>query len=212
MSAFPLPIQVETLHLGPLETNCHVAWRDGHAIVVDPGGEPSAVVAFLKEKNLKLDRILVTHMHFDHVLGCAELKRLTDVDIWSPKGDEVLMTMDIGSGGMMGLPRVEPFERTLIEPGTFELLGQPCHALHTPGHSQGSLSYHFPEAGRLFCGDVLFYRSIGRSDLYGGDQAVLEKSIREVIYTLPGATVVHPGHMIDTTVGDEKAHNPYVRL
>ena len=84
--------------------------------------------------------------------------------------------------------------------------------MHTPGHSQGSLSYYFPEAGRLFSGDVLFYRSIGRSDLPGGDQAVLERSIRQIIYSLPEATVIHPGHMIDTGVGDEKAHNPYVRM
>jgi glyoxylase-like metal-dependent hydrolase (beta-lactamase superfamily II) len=204
-------MKVATFQLGPLDTNCHVASVDGRAIAVDPGGDPAEVLEYLKENDLALDCILVTHLHFDHIYGCAALSRATGAEIRTPTADEELMQTEIGTGGFMGLPAVEPFERVGIVPGEFEVMGQPCRALHTPGHTRGSLSFYFPESERLFSGDVLFYRSIGRSDLPGGDQDVLERSIREKIFSLPETTKVHPGHMIDTSVGDEKAHNPYVR-
>jgi len=90
-----------------------------------------------------------------------------------------------------------------------EFLGQPCHALAVPGHSQGSLAFHFPQEKRLFAGDLIFARSIGRTDFPGGNHQTLLRSVRQKIFSLPGETIIHPGHGPDTTVGQEKLHNPF---
>jgi glyoxylase-like metal-dependent hydrolase (beta-lactamase superfamily II) len=126
----------------------------------------------------------------------------------SPEGAPLLDTW-VGSGGQFGLPRITPFEYQKLVPGETEFLGLKCHVLATPGHAPGSLSFHFPEAGVVFVGDLLFARSIGRTDFQGGDLDLLRNSVQEKIFTLPPDTVVYPGHGPATTVGAEKAHNPF---
>ncbi|MGE4297874.1 MAG: MBL fold metallo-hydrolase [Desulfovibrionaceae bacterium] len=202
-------MEVFSFALGPLATNCFVAVSDGKAVAVDPGGEPSRVIEALKVKNLTLTHILVTHFHFDHIYGCKALADATGAPIVASPTDAFLLDTELGGGGFMGFPTVEPFAYTGIEPGETAFLDQPCTVLATPGHSPGSLSFYFPREGHLFSGDVIFARSIGRTDFPGGSLDDLLASVREKIFTLPDDTVIHSGHGDATTVGEERLHNPF---
>jgi hydroxyacylglutathione hydrolase len=202
-------IAVRTFALGPLETNCFLLTKGGSAVAVDPGGNPAKVLRALEEGKLTLTHILNTHLHCDHIYGNLELSRGTGAPILGNHKDEFLLATEIGGGGFMGLPKVSSFEFERLEPGRTTFLGEPCAVLATPGHTPGSLSFHFPESGIVFVGDLLFYRSIGRSDFPGGSMETLLRSVRTQIFTLPGETVVYPGHGLETTVRDEMLHNPF---
>lgn len=202
-------MDVRVFPLGPLQTNCFMLSHQDRAVVVDPGGDPASVVDMLKAENLSLTHILVTHFHFDHIYGNAALAKATGAPILaSPDGAPVLAT-ETGAGGFMGFPRVEDFDYDPIEPGKTEFLGLECQILATPGHAPGSLSFYFPQAKAVFSGDLIFERSIGRTDFYGGDMNLLLTSVRKEIFTLPPETVIYPGHGDATTVGEEMRHNPY---
>ncbi|WP_147820658.1 MBL fold metallo-hydrolase [Salidesulfovibrio onnuriiensis] len=202
-------MQIKTFPLGPLETNCHVLSHDGKAVVVDPGGDPSEVLAHLEKEGLTLTHILNTHLHFDHTYGNRALSEATGVSILAGADDKPLLSTELGRGGMMGLPSVEMFEIEEIGEGEHEFAGLACKVFTTPGHSTGSLSFYFPEAGACFVGDLIFYRSIGRTDFPGGSLEVLKASVAEKIFTLPKETRLFSGHGPDTTVGDEMHHNPF---
>lgn len=192
--------------IGPLETNCFLLQKGKEAAIVDVGGNPAEVLDYLKDNGLKLTDILVTHMHFDHVLGVAELARATGAKAWANRLDDVVLH---GSNSL-GFPSATPFDYNNLEEGQTSFLGEECRVFFTPGHTPGSLSYYFPSISSLFCGDVLFYRSVGRTDFPGGDTQTLMNSISQKIYTLPENTTVYPGHMLETNVGDEKRLNPFV--
>ncbi|MFU2210559.1 MBL fold metallo-hydrolase [Solidesulfovibrio sp. C21] len=202
-------MDIKTFPIGPLETNCYIAVAGSAAIAVDVGGKPTAVAQFLKEKGLSLEAVLLTHLHCDHLYGVGELAGAFGAPVFAGAADAPLLDTELGRGGLMGLPQVPEFSYEPIAPGERTLLGQPCRVLATPGHSPGSLSYYFPEAGTIFVGDLLFYRSIGRTDFDGGDHDQLMTSVREKIFVLPAATVVYPGHGPATTIGDEMKHNPF---
>lgn len=203
-------MQVRTFPLGPLDTNCHVAWHNGLAVAVDPGGDPAEVVDFLKKNGLKLTHILNTHLHFDHIYGNQALHEATGAPILACSKDGYMLDTELGSGGMWGLPKVTPFAYETIDEGEYTFMELPCTVLHTPGHTPGSLSFHFPDAGVLFSGDLLFYRSIGRTDFPGGSMDDLMSSIKRKIFVLPKETVVYSGHGCETSVGDEAMNNPFL--
>ena len=119
------------------------------------------------------------------------------------------MKIEAGGGGLMGMPLVPPFTWEPVAAGEITLFGQPCRVLATPGHSPGGRSYYFPQARAVFVGDLLFYRSIGRSDLPGGNVDDLLAAVTSQIFTLPPETAVYPGHGPATTVGDERERNPF---
>ena len=202
-------MDIRTFPLGPLETNCYVATAGNAAIAVDVGGPPEAVAHYLKEKGCSLEAVLVTHLHCDHLYGVGELARTFGATVFAGAADAPLLDTELGKGGLMGLPLVPPFDWEPLGPGELLLLGQPCRVLATPGHSPGSLSFYFPQAGVVFVGDLLFYRSIGRTDFEGGDYDALITSVRESIFTLPPDTAVYSGHGPATTVGDEMRHTPF---
>ncbi|PKN08584.1 MAG: MBL fold metallo-hydrolase [Deltaproteobacteria bacterium HGW-Deltaproteobacteria-8] len=202
-------MHIESFNLGPLETNCHVLSHLGQAVVVDPGGEPSEVLEHLRAQKLTCTHILVTHLHFDHIYGCAALARATGAPVLTPAGDAALMRSELGAGGMFGFPRVEPFESSPAPEGPATFAGLECLCLATPGHSPGSVSYYFPQANAAFVGDLIFYRSVGRTDFPGGSSATLKRSVEEKIFTLPGETVLYSGHGLETSVDSERTHNPF---
>lgn len=203
-------MRVYTFPLGPLETNCYLLAEGAEAVAVDPGGDPSSVVKFLRDNGLTLTAILNTHLHFDHIGGNAALRAATGAPIHLNKED--LFLLDATSGTRFGLPPTDPFEYQAMDAGETTFLNARCTVIHTPGHSPGSLSFYFPDQGMLFSGDVLFYRDTGRSDLPGGSRPVLEnETIRGKLYTLPDATVVYPGHGPQTSIGEEKVQNHWVR-
>lgn len=202
-------IEVLTFPIGPLETNCHLLLHGTMAVAIDPGGDPQPVLDHLSRSGSRLEAILNTHLHCDHIYGNKALAQATGATVYASEGDVFLLSMELGAGGFMGLPRVAPFEATWIQPGDFTFAGLDCHALPTPGHTPGSLSYYFPQAGCVFVGDLLFHRSIGRTDFPGGDYDTLISSVTSRIFTLPEGTAVYSGHGPETTVNDEKSHNPY---
>jgi len=204
-------MEVYTFSLGLLATNCYLVVNDSEALVVDPGGEPSEVVSFLQQKGLRLVAILNTHLHFDHIGGNAALAKATDAPIYLHKED--LFLLEAASGHRYGLPETETFEYQTLEAGEITLAGLRITAIHTPGHSPGSLSYYFQDYDVLFTGDVLFYRDTGRSDLPGGSRPILEnETIRGKLYKLPDQTLVYPGHGPSTNIGEEKVKNNWVRM
>jgi glyoxylase-like metal-dependent hydrolase (beta-lactamase superfamily II) len=180
------------------------------ALVVDPGGDPAKVINFLKKNNLTLKYILNTHFHFDHILGNKDLQDATGAEILASNKDEFLLKAQVGGGGgMFGFPKVPPFTYRNIAEGVVEWLDEECRILSTPGHTPGSLSFYFPQSNALFSGDLIFQRSIGRTDFPGGSLEELLKSVREKVFILPGETVIYSGHGPATTVHEERLFNPF---
>ncbi len=203
---------IETFSIGPLETNCYLIHHEGHALAIDPGGDPAPVIDFIQKNKLTLHAIYLTHMHFDHLYGVADLYEATKAKIYYPQKDSFLLENESGKGGIWGFPKVKPFTGFALEEGMHNSAHH--EALNftvfvTPGHTPGSVSLYFPFFSSVFTGDLLFYRAVGRSDLPGGNHQVLIDSIQGQILTLPESTRVYPGHGPDTNVGSEKIHNPY---
>ena len=202
-------VEIRIFQLGVLQTNCYLIFNKNEAVVIDPGGDPREVISFLAKNNLRLTHILNTHLHFDHIQGNAALANATGAPILANKEDEFLLQTEVGAGGFMDFPETEPFDFNDLREGETEFLGLTCQVLATPGHTPGSLSFYFPEIEAVFVGDLLFFRSIGRTDFPGGDFETLKKSAQEKIFTLPDDTIIYPGHGEETRVMDERLHNPF---
>lgn len=202
-------MDLKAFPLGALQTNCYVLSNNGKALVIDPGGDPAPVLDYLKTNGLELDRILVTHIHFDHTGGCRALSDATGATVYASPDDASLLNGEIGKGGMMGFPVNEPFEYKEITEGEETFIGLTCKILATPGHSQGSLTFYFPEAEIAFVGDLIFKNSVGRTDFPGGDSEQLMNSVVQKIFPLPGNTSLLSGHGPMTTNEEEKIHNPF---
>lgn len=208
-----MPVQVYSI--GPLGTNCYLFHNDVDAVVVDPGGDMEQgladVMLYLNTHKLRLAAILCSHLHFDHIYGVAHLHEVTGAPVFAHEADIPMLDNEMGGGGKWGFASVAPFTPQPLAEGRHRFGSLECDVLHTPGHTPGSLSFSFPEEKALFGGDLLFYRSVGRSDFPGGDAQALIHSIRTQIYTLPDDTTVYPGHGQATTVAAEKAGNPFTR-
>ena len=203
-------LDVHCFPLGPLQTNCFLISKANRALVVDPGGDPKVLLDHLRQQELQVEYILNTHFHFDHILGNKPLQDATDAPILASDQDDFLLQSQVGSGGgMFGFPKVEPFRYESIGPGERQFLDETCRILSTPGHTPGSLSFYFPDSGMIFSGDVLFQRSIGRTDFPMGDTKTLLTAIQEKIFTLPPETRVFSGHGPETSAGEEKKFNPF---
>lgn len=206
---------LETFPVGPLACNCTILGdEDAHeAIVIDPGDEVSRIHRRLAESGLKLKQILVTHGHIDHVGGALKLKRLTGAPIFLNEADLPLLKIMETQAAWLGVttPETAPPDEDLKEGGLVGLERYPAQVLHTPGHTQGSVCLHFAPLKLLVAGDTLFAGSIGRTDLPGGDFSQIMDSLRSRILALPDDTRVLPGHGPATSVGEERANNPYLQ-
>lgn len=202
-------IVLHLFHLGILETNCYLLHNGSEAIVIDPGGEPSKLVEYIRKNNLRLTAIFNTHLHFDHTFGNAELARQTGASVFAGKEDEALLQTGVGNGSLVRLS-IEPFSYEPLVAGEYEFLGMPCTVFSTPGHSPGSKSMYFLTLEWVFVGDLIFYRSVGRTDFEGGDSDILQKSVKEKILSLPPDTVIFSGHGPQTEVGFEAVNNPFL--
>lgn len=203
-------MHVNSFPLGPLGTNSYILDNGIEALAIDVGGDPADMLAFLSRNNLKLLAILITHRHFDHLYGVAALQKVLDVPCYLPSGEDVLRDSEAAQGGIWGMPMVPAFSETSLSEGSTRIGSFEITVLNTPGHTPGSVSYYIREAGCVFTGDVLFYRSVGRTDFPMGDHQKLLASIRENLFTLPPETIVYPGHGPQSSIGDERQHNPFV--
>ena len=207
-------MDVRMFTVGPVAENTYIVRRDGseRALIVDPGDEPEKLIAAIEALGVQLDGILLTHTHFDHVGAVAPVARATGAEVWVPEV-EAFVLADIMS--FVPWPGFGPFEsyeaeHTLAGGERLELAGFEIDVLFTPGHSPGHVTFSIPDEEAIFSGDVLFKQSIGRTDLPGGDHTTLLESIRGLVESLPGETAVHPGHMGLTTLGAERATNPFL--
>lgn len=203
-------MEVAVFCVGPLDTNCYVVHNAGEAVVIDPGGKPKKILAYLEKNSLPVSRILNTHLHFDHTYGNAELAEKYQAPILAGADESQIDNSPLTGGGIYGLPAVTPYAWQVLEPGEYDWLGATWRVSATPGHSPGSLTFYVPELGAAFVGDLIFRQSVGRTDFPGGSTAVLVKSVKENIFTLPPETVLYSGHGPKTTVAEEIRKNPYI--
>ena len=207
-------VNVHVLPGGPIETNAYLLSEPstGEAVLIDaPEGVWEAVQGLLKADGSRLGALWLTHGHWDHTQGGAEVVRKSGARVLAHEDDRPLIeTPEVMRPLLLPGIVVEPVkvDRWLKDGEVLDALGERVRVSHVPGHSAGSLQFYFPKAAAAFVGDALFRGSIGRTDLPGGDFGQLERSIRTRIYTLPEETAVFPGHGDPTTVGEEKASNP----
>jgi len=203
--------KIHTIVVGDLRTNCYILQSNNAAIIIDPGAEPERIVRFIRDIKVKPSQIIVTHTHFDHVLGVDVVRAKLDIPFLIHHDDlSMLESMQSRVHQFMGFevpppPRVDSYlkDRDVLTVGD-----ETVQVLHTPGHSPGSIS--ISGRGYVFTGDALFNQSIGRTDLPGGDLKTLIHSIRDRLFKLKDETIVYPGHGPETTIGDEKLANPFV--
>ena len=203
--------KIHRIVVGDLRTNCYILRSNNAAIIIDPGAEPERIVRFIRDIKVKPSQIIVTHTHFDHVLGVDVVRAKLDIPFLIHHDDlSMLESMQSRVHQFMGFevpppPRVDSYlkDRDVLTVGD-----ETVQVLHTPGHSPGSIS--ISGRGYVFTGDALFNQSIGRTDLPGGDLKTLIHSIRDRLFKLKDETIVYPGHGPETTIGDEKLANPFV--
>jgi hydroxyacylglutathione hydrolase len=204
-------IVVDRFALGPIQTNCYVVRADGAApaaVVVDPGGEAPELLRQLERLRATCAAILVTHGHFDHVGGVADLAESTGASVYMPEGerDRLERYSEFAPAGMPGRPHTPDH---LLEGGeTIEIAGLAFECVSIPGHSPAHIAFYVE--GHLFSGDLLFAGSVGRVDLPGGDWDTLLQSVRTLADRFPPETVVYPGHGPQTTLGAELERNPFL--
>jgi glyoxylase-like metal-dependent hydrolase (beta-lactamase superfamily II) len=207
-------LDVEMLTVGQIAENCFLFRKEGaeRALIVDPGEEPERILAAIEAMRVNVEAILLTHCHFDHIGAVAPVAKATGAPVYCPE-IEVPILADI----MAFVPWAElgPYEsyqadHTVRGGETLELAGLELDVIFTPGHSPGHVTYSARGEDALFSGDVLFQGSIGRVDLPGGDGPTLMRSIRTLLDSHPDQTTVYPGHMGITTLGAERASNPFL--
>ena len=205
-------LRVDQLSLGPMGTNCYVVRRDvgsPEAAVVDPSGSATELRLTLARLGTRCAGILVTHGHFDHLLGVADLAEGTGAPVHMPEGERDLLASPQAAYAPAGVTVRAHAPEILVSGGdTVEVADLAFEVLAVPGHSPAHVAYHAD--GCLFSGDVLFAGSVGRTDIPGADWETLLASIRSLAETLPPDTVVYPGHGPATTLGAELAQNPFL--
>lgn len=205
---------VESIPVGPLQCNMSIiADREtGKGVLVDPGGDAEAIIELIDRLKIKIVLILITHAHFDHCLAANKIKEYTGAPLGIHEADMQLLKMIPQQAKMIGMDYSgeSPSVDVVIHDGT-QLPVLNGIAIHTPGHSPGSTCYYFPPIKTLCSGDTLFQFSIGRTDLWGSSYETIINSIQNKLYTLPGDTIVIPGHGPSTSIKVERKHNMFVK-
>jgi glyoxylase-like metal-dependent hydrolase (beta-lactamase superfamily II) len=207
-------VDARCLTVGPVQENCWVIRRDGadRALVVDPGEEAGRILALVEDLGVTVEAILLTHTHFDHVGAVAPVARATGAPVYCPELEVPVLADIMRYVPWPGFGPYESYEadETVAGGERLTLAGLDLDVIFVPGHSPGHVAYSIADEQVLVGGDVLFQGSIGRTDLPGGDHATLLASISTLLERLPDETLVLPGHMGTTTLGRERATNPFL--
>lgn len=208
-------MNVEIIPVTSFQQNCSVIWDDEkNAAIVDPGGEAEKLIAFIEEKQLKLDKILLTHGHLDHVGSAAKLKKHFQVDIWGPNTEDKFLFDSLPEQsrrfGLFEADVFYPDHWLNQEDKTITVGDIKFEVLHLPGHTPGHIGFIEHNKNVAFTGDVLFYNSIGRTDFPRGDHNQLLSSIRKKLFKLNDEMIIVTGHGPATKIGIEKQSNPFL--
>lgn len=204
---------VKRLVVGALDTNCYILKDNASraALVIDPGGDAFVIKSALLEMDAFPAAILLTHGHFDHILALDEVRTAKTVVCMHEKDADMLIDSDLISPSMLGY-NPWPFQKADVLFGEndrhISVAGFDLEVIHTPGHTEGSVCYLFGDL--LFTGDTLFCGGIGRTDFKGGNVAKMQASL-SLLYNMPGDYAVYPGHDRETTLSEERLHNPYLK-
>lgn len=206
-------MKIEKFVTGIISTNCYLVSNKGtrQAVIVDPAAVPKALVKAVEEEGLKIEAVLLTHGHFDHMMGLDALLKLWEVPVYVEEEDQEIMTdprLNLSSTYTAGY--TFSGAESVKDGQILSLAGYDFQVLHTPGHTRGGCCYYVASEQVLFSGDTLFQTSVGRTDFPNSSTLDLIRSIREKLLPLPDETVVYPGHMGETTIGHEREYNPYL--
>ncbi len=215
-----MSLVVEKFPVNPFPVNCYIAWDEESkdATIIDPGyigeHEREFILDYIRKNGIKIKYILLTHMHFDHILSLADIREVTKAPIYGSKNDEFLLKTAKNQAAAFGFKldfddvNIDKYlnDKDEITLGEYKII-----ALTVPGHSPGSIVFYMPKAGIVFTGDVLFRQSIGRTDLPGGDFETLIEGIKKKLLTLPDDTIVYSGHGPETTISYEKKYNSFLK-
>ncbi len=206
-------MKIEQYCVGQVGTNCYFAVNEKtkEMLVIDPGDSAQMLAGKIQQKSLKPAAILLTHGHFDHAMAAKELADIFDVKIYAHEAEKnTLKQPGLNVSSMIGRRDSYHADIFVKDGETLNLAGMEIQVLHTPGHTEGGCCYYLEHEQVLFSGDTLFCQSVGRTDFPGGSMAEIIRSIKEKLLALPDQVKVYPGHMDVTTIGMERAQNPFL--
>ena len=206
-------MKIEKFVLGPVGTNCYIVSNDDtmECFIVDVAACPPEFVSHIKNAGLTVKAVLLTHGHFDHIMGLDRFLEEFPVPVYAHEAEkELLENAQLNSSAMYGMGYTYSGAEYLKDGQVLTIAGFEIHVIYTPGHTAGGCCYYIPAEHVLISGDTLFHASIGRTDLPTGSSSQLVRSVREKLMVLPEETKVYPGHMEETTIGYEKKYNPFV--
>ncbi len=206
-------LAIRMMVLGPVQTNCYFLINEDtkEVLIVDPADRAQKIIEWINSEGLKPTAILLTHGHFDHIMGVAGVKKEYNIPIYASKDEvEVLADPQINVSTMMGAYLSMKADKLFSDGDVLELAGMKLKVISTPGHTIGSVCFYMEEEKVLISGDTLFEASVGRSDFPTGSSRQLIESIKTRLFVLPDDTDVFPGHGGTTSIAYEKAHNPFI--
>ena len=207
-------MKIENFVLGPVGTNCYIVINEGtkECFLVDMAACPLELVSHIKNSGLAVKAVLLTHGHFDHIMGLDRFLEEFPAPVYACAAEKELLESPQlnSSSGMLGQPYTFHGAQYVKDGDLLDIAGMKIQVIQTPGHTIGGCCYYIADEQTLFSGDTLFRASIGRTDLPTGSMGALVRSVKEKILVLPDETRVYPGHMEETTVGYEKKYNPFL--
>lgn len=207
-------MKIENFVLGPVGTNCYIVINEGtkECFLVDMAACPPELVSHIKNSGLAVKAVLLTHGHFDHIMGLDRFLEEFPAPVYACAAEKELLESPQlnSSSGMLGQPYTFHGAQYVKDGDLLDMAGMKIQVIQTPGHTIGGCCYYIADEQTLFSGDTLFRASIGRTDLPTGSMGALVRSVKEKILVLPDETRVYPGHMEETTVGYEKKYNPFL--